>query len=70
MANKRFCGTISYLDENYNVLWESSSGLIWVNKPNDLIFGESNYGNFKARSKEEALEFAPKMLRGVFGSEN
>lgn len=62
MNNRKFCGKIIYKNEEYGVFIENSTDLIWVNKTNDVTFGEENYGNYKARNEKEALELAPEML--------
>ncbi len=65
MNKKKFCGNIIHNGIQYGVLLEETTGLVWVIKPADSFFGEGNYNNFKARSKTEALELAPKMLESI-----
>ena len=67
MNDKKYCGTIEYQSETYNVLWDSRTKLVFVSKPNDITFGEGNYGECTARSVQDALTAAPIMLKTAFG---
>lgn len=60
------CGQVKFRTENYIVWWSPSNKRIIVSKPDDDLFGESNYGNRKAESPEEALQGAIPMLQSVF----
>lgn len=66
MKPKIKAGQVRFRTEDYIVWWYPDTKKITVSKPDDDLFGESNYGNCTAESAEEALEAAPRMLGSVF----